>query len=227
MTMSLYAGRRGPPAPTTSVIARQGPERHRPAAAARGRIIGETVSPAQQLPFTPAVVHRLPGAAVGDAGVDWEVTYREHVSWVYAFVNRRVGNRPDAEDLTSEVFLRALPRLRLGAAPEQLRAYLAATARSLLAEHWQRHYDLELPSEIDGGGDDDEGSADDGRGVAQVHRLLEMLPEHYRRILELRFLRGYSIREAAGEMRISIGNAKVLQHRALRRAADLGEGWNP
>jgi RNA polymerase sigma-70 factor (ECF subfamily) len=164
---------------------------------------------------------------VGDAGVDWEVTYREHVSWVYAFVNRRVGNRSDAEDLTSEVFLRALPRLRLGAAPEQLRAYLAATARSLLAEHWQRHYDLELPPDIDGGGDDDDSSADDERGVAQVHRLLEKLPDHYRRILELRFLRGYSIREAAGEMRVSIGNAKVLQHRALRRAADLGEGWNP
>jgi RNA polymerase sigma-70 factor (ECF subfamily) len=37
--------------------------------------------------------------------------------------------------------------------------------------------------------------------------------------LELRFLEACSIKEAAQNMRISVGNAKVLQHRALRMAA--------
>jgi RNA polymerase sigma-70 factor (ECF subfamily) len=44
------------------------------------------------------------------------------------------------------------------------------------------------------------------------------LPERYRRILELRFLRSYTLREAADELGITVGNAKVLQHRALARA---------
>jgi RNA polymerase sigma-70 factor (ECF subfamily) len=37
----------------------------------------------------------------------------------------------------------------------------------------------------------------------------------------LRFLHGYSVRQAAAELGVSVSNAKVLQHRALRRAAQL------
>jgi RNA polymerase sigma-70 factor (ECF subfamily) len=49
------------------------------------------------------------------------------------------------------------------------------------------------------------------------------LPERYRRILELRFLEGCTIKEAANAMSVSVSNAKVLQHRALRMAANIGE----
>ena len=54
--------------------------------------------------------------------------------------------------------------------------------------------------------------------------VLDGLPDNYRRVLELRFLHGRSIREAAGEMGVSLANAKVLQHRALRLAAQISEG---
>jgi DNA-directed RNA polymerase specialized sigma24 family protein len=37
----------------------------------------------------------------------------------------------------------------------------------------------------------------------------------------LRFLQGRSINESATQMGVSVANAKVLQHRALRRAAAL------
>ena len=55
----------------------------------------------------------------------------------------------------------------------------------------------------------------------RVHAVLEMLPDNYRRILELRFLQGYSVREAAAALGVSVANAKVLQHRALRLAAQF------
>ena len=42
-------------------------------------------------------------------------------------------------------------------------------------------------------------------------------------ILELRFLERRSLRDSADAMGISVGNAKVLQHRALRMAAAVGE----
>jgi RNA polymerase sigma-70 factor (ECF subfamily) len=41
--------------------------------------------------------------------------------------------------------------------------------------------------------------------------------------LELRFLQAFSVREAASEMGVSVANAKVLQYRALRMAAQSGE----
>ena len=52
-------------------------------------------------------------------------------------------------------------------------------------------------------------------------KILASLPDRYRRILELRFLEACSIKEAAEALGVSVGNAKVLQHRALRMAANL------
>jgi RNA polymerase sigma-70 factor (ECF subfamily) len=51
---------------------------------------------------------------------------------------------------------------------------------------------------------------------------LSALPERYRRILGLRFLEALSIKEAARETGITVANTKVLQHRALRMAANSG-----
>jgi RNA polymerase sigma-70 factor (ECF subfamily) len=58
----------------------------------------------------------------------------------------------------------------------------------------------------------------------QVHRVLTALPDTYRRILELRFLQGCSIKESATQMGVTVANAKILQHRALRLAATLNDG---
>jgi RNA polymerase sigma-70 factor (ECF subfamily) len=53
--------------------------------------------------------------------------------------------------------------------------------------------------------------------------VLTTLPERYRRILELRFLQAFSVREAAGQMGVSVANAKVLQHRAIQMAAQMNQ----
>ena len=71
---------------------------------------------------------------------DWERVYQEHVAPLYRYVYSRTGNTPDAEDVTSTTFLRALPRLRSDVSPAEIRAYLRATARTVLADVWrQRH----------------------------------------------------------------------------------------
>ena len=58
----------------------------------------------------------------------------------------------------------------------------------------------------------------------RVRALLAELPDRYEQILRLRFLESCSLKEAAQTMNISVGNAKVLQHRALQRAADVQGG---
>jgi RNA polymerase sigma-70 factor (ECF subfamily) len=65
----------------------------------------------------------------------------------------------------------------------------------------------------------------ESHAAAQAHRVLDTLPDRHRRILELRFLNGLSVKEAAKEMGVSVANAKVLQHRALRMAAKSDPGW--
>ena len=154
----------------------------------------------------------------------WEELYRAHVVPVYRYIFSRCGNRPDAEDITATTFLRALPRLRPGASEGEVRAYLQATARSLLAEHWAAHYGVEMTEYAEDAVPAAAAIRDQGEASRRrVAALLDRLPDHYRRVLELRFLRGFSVRETAQELQVSVANAKVLQWRALRRAAELPE----
>jgi len=161
----------------------------------------------------------------GDAYPDWEAVYRDNVDRLYRLMFAKVGNRPDAEDLTAEVFLIALRPLRLSASVGEVRSYLLATARTVLATHWRRTLGREVTT-LDDDLAAEEFELDPGplaRSVERAGKILAALPERYRRVLQLRFLRGYSLKEAAAELGVTVGNAKVLQHRALRQAAAVAE----
>jgi RNA polymerase sigma-70 factor (ECF subfamily) len=145
----------------------------------------------------------------------------DELELVYAFIYARVGNRADAEDLTQQVALKAFPRLRDGAPPSAIRGYLFATARSVLGAFWstrlglstaELHEDLALA--VPQGPTSDE-------PVERAGRILAGLSDNYRRVLELRFLHGYSLKEVAAEMRSTVGAVKVMQLRALRAAAKV------
>ena len=94
---------------------------------------------AQNDPVGPRPLRAVPNS--GFSGYpDWEAVYQDNASWVYRTLFARVGNRADAEDLTAEVFLAALRPLRLTASVGEVRAYLRATARTVLAAHWRRDH---------------------------------------------------------------------------------------
>ncbi|HVC41467.1 MAG TPA: sigma-70 family RNA polymerase sigma factor [Candidatus Saccharimonadales bacterium] len=154
-----------------------------------------------------------------DRPKDWESVYQEHVAPLYRFVYSRTGNTPDAEDVTSTTFIRALPRLRYDVSPAEIQAYLRTTARSVLADVWRERHGTVL-MEFDE--QRDAAHPPERHDEVDITPILDGLPANYRSVLELRFLRGYSIRETAAAMGVSIANAKVLQLRALRRAATTG-----
>jgi RNA polymerase sigma factor (sigma-70 family) len=158
----------------------------------------------------------------GDRYPNWEAVYQDNATWVYRTIFARVGNRADAEDLTAEVFLAALRPLRLTASIGEVRGYLRATARTVLAAHWRATLGHEITSI-----DDIEAPPESEEAVStapqRVAELLDALPDQYRRILELRFLQSRSIKESAADMGVSVANAKVLQHRALRLAAQVND----
>jgi RNA polymerase sigma-70 factor (ECF subfamily) len=159
-----------------------------------------------------------PAAAVY---LDWESVYEDNVVGIYQLAFRRVGNAADAEDLAEEVLMHTLKTLRLPAPVHNVRAYLVKTARTVLADHWRRHYaarDAAIELELLPSGAPTPGNS---QSSERAERLLSLLPDHFRRVLELRFLRGYSVREAANEMGVSESNARVMQFRALRKAAEL------
>jgi RNA polymerase sigma factor (sigma-70 family) len=164
---------------------------------------------------------RMVGA---DVYPDWEAIYRDNVGWVYRTLFAKVGNRADAEDLTTEVFLAALRPLRVSASVREVRSYLLATARTVLADHWRRTLGRELTTLDEDRAELilDEGHTGRDR-QADAERILVELPENYRTVLRLRYLLGHSLKEAAATMGVTVSNVKVLQHRALKAAAKVAE----
>jgi len=96
------------------------------------------------------------------------------------------------------------------------------TARTVMADHWRRHYAArDAALELEQLPPDALIAPPNNETAERAQRLLGLLPDHFRRILELRFLLGYSVREAANEMGVTETNARVMQFRALRKAAEL------
>lgn len=151
------------------------------------------------------------------------VLYRRYVGPIYRFVLAQVRDGQDAEDLTSETFARMVRGLAGFRGDSAFRNWLYQIARNAVRNHRRAsHYRLFLPLSPTFAAVTDE--ADEGRSTvaaAAVVDLLAMLPPRYRMVLELRFLEACSIEETASRMGITVGNAKVLQHRALQKAASV------
>jgi RNA polymerase sigma-70 factor (ECF subfamily) len=156
------------------------------------------------------------------------VLYRRYVDAIYRFVLAQVRDVQDAEDMTSETFARMLRSLDGFRGEASFKNWLYQIARNAVRNHrrsagYRRSVPLS-PHLADEPLDEPHSSRED-RETALA--LLEPLPPRYRQVLELRFLDGHSIEETARRMSITVGNAKVLQHRALRKAADTAAAAKP
>jgi RNA polymerase sigma-70 factor (ECF subfamily) len=151
--------------------------------------------------------------------------FHENASLIYGFIFAKVGNRETAEDLTSQVFLKATRWLALDRSADSIRSWLYSTARSTIVDYWKEQGrarvvpldESHLPMFC--GTDDRE---EVRRSRQRAIRLLDALPEREREVLRLRFLRGYTAIEVGKALGLTPGNVRVLQLRALRRAASFG-----
>jgi RNA polymerase sigma-70 factor, ECF subfamily len=144
---------------------------------------------------------------------------------VYAYVSRRVQQRAEAEDVTSEVFQQALANLkRFEWRGIPFTAWLYRIAANLISDRWQ-HSRREVSDESAV-----ETSAVNAAEIEEVERratlfrLVETLPSEQRRVIVLRFAEQKSIKEVAREISKSEGAVKQLQFRALSTLRARMEG---
>src|SRR6266849_2299373 len=120
--------------------------------------------------------------------------YQTHVTPIYQYIYSRVGNRPDAEDLTAQVFMKAIGGMRSDVSVPELRSWLYRVAQTTLADHWREYY-AEDTAQLLENVTPPPATRENAEAAQRVETLLETLPDQYRRVLELRFLRGYSVRD--------------------------------
>jgi len=139
--------------------------------------------------------------------------YEENFERVYAFVVRRVRERQDAEDLTANVFQKALaglPQFEWRGAP--FAAWLYRIAANAIADHYQEK--SRMTGVVQEAATTE--PAEDIERRAQLFRSVDRLPREQQRVVVMRFAEGKSIREIANEIEKSEGAVKQLQWRALQ-----------
>jgi len=175
--------------------------------------------------FSEADERRLIDAAQRDRAC-FGAVYEKYFELVYGYVARRVRDRAATEDLTGDVFRKALanlPRFKWTGAP--FGAWLLRIASNLIADRAKRkqiaredqsHSAEELPDPgASGSGQAQQSDLEEAERRAYVIRLVDELPDDQRRVVRMRFAEEKSIREIAAGLNRSEGAVKQLQFRAL------------
>jgi len=154
--------------------------------------------------------------------------YDFYVEQIYRFVLFRVGDEQTAEDLTSQVFLKAwnnLSSYQIRGLP--FKAWLFRIARNSVIDYY-RTYKETTPLEPSALTKPDPAAevGDQVEQLLQAEELrlaLQQLTEDQRQVLTLRFIEGLSTEEVANVMGKRQGAIRALQMRGLQALAEIIE----
>ncbi|HEX77030.1 MAG TPA: sigma-70 family RNA polymerase sigma factor [Dehalococcoidia bacterium] len=148
----------------------------------------------------------------------WGQLYEMYIDKIYSYIRLRVGDPQDAEDIASQVFLKALQSIgffKWKGIP--FSAWLFRIAHNQVIDHMRRAKPraslaegVPTPS-----GENPELMAEQSLDWEAVRRALTELTPAQRQVIELRFAGGLSTAETAKVMGKKEGAIKALQHSAL------------
>jgi RNA polymerase sigma-70 factor (ECF subfamily) len=145
------------------------------------------------------------------------------------FVFRRLGRGPDGEDVLQEILLSVHAARHTYDSARPFAPWMYAIARFRICDHWRKAARRLEKQDADEQGIELAPAPAEPQADPQHDKLwqtLERLPDRQRQVIDLIKLKGFSIREAAQEMKMSEAALKVAAHRAygaLRRAYEVEE----
>ncbi|RDI29979.1 sigma-70 family RNA polymerase sigma factor [Lentzea flaviverrucosa] len=160
------------------------------------------------------------------------VLYDQYVDMVFRYVLFRVGgDRAFAEDVTSETFLRALRSIAsVSYQGRDVGAWFVTIARNIVFDHVKSsRYRLEVTTaELQDNREETSGPEQEVMTEAtnaELLRCVSQLGDDQRECITLRFIEGKTVSEVAQLMDRNEGAVKALQHRAVRRLAQILPSW--
>jgi RNA polymerase sigma-70 factor (ECF subfamily) len=149
-----------------------------------------------------------------------EELYLIHFDRIYSYLHVSVGNRHDAEDLTTQTFLKMLEKIgsfKWQSAP--FSAWLFRIAHNLAMDHFRARRRWQPEEEVPEPPGDEEPSAEltamQTIGRESMLKLIEHLSPEQQQVLTLKFVFNLPNAEVAAILEKTEGAIKSLQHRAL------------
>jgi len=159
--------------------------------------------------------------------------YDLYVDNIYRFIYFKVGNKEEAQDLSSVVFLKAWNHIQTNSLKDfkTLESFLYKIARNAIIDHYRENCKINITS-IDNENNEVD-VIDETQDLAKttetafefslVEKKLVGLKDEYREIIILRFIEELSISEIAKILSKSKGNIRILTYRALKALRELME----
>lgn len=147
---------------------------------------------------------------------DFDRVYRQHLAPVWRYVRARVPDGGEAEDMTSEVFLRAArawPTYDPGRG--SVLPWLVGIARHVVADWWRRRPAVPVADVDPGETGDAEAEALRRLDAHEFRRHLAVLTDREREAVALRFGAGLPAADIGAVLGISDAGARMLVHRAI------------
>lgn len=154
--------------------------------------------------------------------------YDLYVEKIYRFIFFKVSNAQEAEDLTSEVFLKAWQYIKEGKKIKTINAFLYTIARNKIIDHYRKNSRTNLldldnneVKEVIGKSFDLAKKIDNEIGLNNITKFLDQLKAEYKEAILLKYVDDYSTDEIAEILSKNKGNVRVLLHRALEALKEI------
>lgn len=148
--------------------------------------------------------------------------YDQYVAKIYRFIYVKVNSQETAEDLSSEVFLRAWDKIRNSQSViENIQAYLYQIARNIVADHY-RTKRIRIVSveetviDVADPADPVEENAFQNLEIERIQSMISTLNEDYQDLIIWRYIEELSVPEIAQITGKSEEGVRVGVHRALQ-----------
>ena len=153
--------------------------------------------------------------------------YEKYIDAMYRYCYWQTNHsHEDAQDLTQEVFVEMAKSLPTFKDTGQFKNWLYTIAKRRLSAWIKRKYQLPQSPLFDNVGVAEKwiDPKQQSRAVIVVKKILQKLEPSARKIITLRFLRNYSVKETAQSLKLSETNVKVITHRSIKKLRSLGIG---
>ena len=154
--------------------------------------------------------------------------YDAYVDKIYRFVYFKVSNSEEAQDITSDIFLKTWQYIKEKKNIKNFNAFIYQIARNQVIDYYRKRAQAHIIEDDSVMNDiQDEQSKRDIKDIdvrltlVEVEKLLLRLKDEYREVILLRYVEEFSIKEIAEIINKTPGATKVLLHRALKKIASI------
>lgn len=152
--------------------------------------------------------------------------FERHHGGLFEFFSRTLGDRPAAEDLVQEVFIRILKYRRTYRDDGSFQTWMFHIARNVRNDHIRKRRPDQLTADMPepaATGANQAAAVENAEDLDRLRRALLRLPDDRREVVVLARYHGMTHEEIAAVLRVEPGAVRVRLHRALKELRALVE----